>query len=107
MIRTVDTAIDTVVGQIKGRKDDDSIPVIGQLDFLRQRINFIQYLRVFTGKEHRRLPVRESTTYGGTSIPAGLRFLKNLSDQFLVILVLLCIGKGGKNLLMVNKFICT
>ena len=98
VVRTVDTAVHAVVGEIEWREHDDAVAVEMLLDFLAQVENLPDDIRVFAFEQGSGLCVRETFV-----LPA---FIKDDLHQFQVILVSLRKSKRGFDFFIVDKFFC-
>ena len=98
VIRTVHTAVDTVVGQIQRRKHNNSIAIEILLDLLCQLIALFDLLLVLAGEKHGSLPVRQTF--------ALFRLSDDCIDQFQIVLVGIGIGQCLADFLVRDKFLC-
>ena len=99
VIRTVGAAVDAVVGQVQWREHDDTVSVEILLDLLGKFVDLLVLLLDGTGEQNGGLPVGQTFPFFG--------FLDDGVDQFHIFFVLICIGESLKDLLMIDKIICT
>ena len=85
VIRTVDAAVDTVVGQIQRREHNDTVAVEILLDLFRQIIHFLEEFRVVAGQEHRGFPMAQSLAQRG--------LVEDLPDERVVVLIGVCVSE--------------
>ena len=105
VIRAVNAAVDTVIGQIERRKHNDAVAVEGELDLLGEPVHLGDLLRVFAGEQHGCLTVGQT---GAVNAAGGLfrtRLLEKTVDQLEIIFVALGVFERFENLLMVDKII--
>ena len=97
MVGTVQAAVDAVVGQIQRREDDNAVAVEILFDLLGQGVQLLNLLGDVAGQQHRGLPVGQALALPG--------LVQNLVDQLQVVLVLVGIGQGVQDFLVVDKFL--
>ena len=85
MIRTVYTAVDTVIGQIQRCKKHDPVSVKFFFNLCRKFIHFLNLVRHLTSQQHRSLSVCQSFAF--------LCFRKDLVNQFYIIFICICISQ--------------
>ena len=98
VIRTVHAAVDTVIGQIKGRKHNNPVSVEILFNLFSQFVNLLVFLLYVAVKQYGCLPVGESLS--------ELCLLKDLVNKLFIVLICLSVGKCLLDFLMGNKFLC-
>ena len=106
MIRTVNTAIDAIIGQIERRKNDNAVAIKCQLDFLRDFVYFLNLIWIFTGEQYRGFPMGESCTVIAGFGFLGTGFVQNFINECVVVFVFFCIGQGCTDFLVADKLLC-
>ena len=97
VVGTVQTAVDAVVGQVQRREDDNAVAVEILFDLLGQGVQLLDLLGDVAGQQHRGLPVRQALALPG--------LVQNLVDELHVLLVLVGVGQGVQDFLVVDKFL--
>ena len=97
VIRTVNAAVDTVIGQIQRREQYDPVAVKVFFDLLGQLIDLLVLIFQIAVQEHRRFPVAQPLSQPG--------FVKDLIDQLPVMFIGLRVGQRFHDLLMVDKIV--
>ena len=105
MVRAVDTAVDTVVGQVERRKNHNAVAVKRELDLLGQPVHLLHLFRDIARKQDRCLPVVQPGAVDAVCRFLRACFFQNTVDQRDVVLVFLCVADGLKDLLVVDKFL--
>ena len=95
MIRTIHTAVHTIIRQIQWSKHYNSIAVKILFNLFRQCTDFLILLLILTDQKNRCLPMVQTFSFSC--------FLKNLIDQFHIVLVPFCILQSLHDLLMTDK----
>ena len=97
VVGTVQTAVDAVVRQVQRREDDNAVAVEILFDLLGQGVQLLDLLGDVAGQQHRGLPVRQALALPG--------LVQNLVDELHVVFVLIGIGQGVQDFLVVDKFL--
>ena len=98
MIRTVDTAVDTIVGQVQRCEQHDPVSVVVFFDLFCQSIDFSDFFRYLTGQKNRCFPMVKAFS---------LFCLCNDSvNQFRIVPVGVCIGKRFLDFPVRDEFFC-
>ena len=98
MVRTVDAAVDAIIGKVQGSEHDDPIAVVLLLDFLGQFLYLAVLLRQIAFQQHGSFPVGQTFAVSGT--------LDQRVDQLSIALVFLGIGQGVQDFLVIDEFLC-
>ena len=98
MVRTIGTAVYTVIRKIQWRKHYNSVAVKLKLNFLCKIFDFLVKLRYFARKQNRCLTVIKSITLCG--------FFQNTGDQLFVGFMLFGIIKCFKDFFIINEILC-
>ena len=98
VIRTVNAAVDAVVGQIERGKHDDAVTIKVLLDLLCQGVNLLVFVLQGAVEQHGCLPVSKA--------PALARLVQDLIDERAVCAVLLCVVQRLQDLLVVDEVVC-
>ena len=85
VIRTVYTAVDTVIGQIKGRKHNNPVPVEILFNLFSQFVDLLVFLLDVAVQQYRSFPVGQSF--------AKLCLFQDLVNKRLIVLICLSVGK--------------
>ena len=104
VIRTVDTPVHTVVGEIERRKHNYSVAVEREFDFFRDPVHFFNLFRDGTGKEHCRLPVGEAAAAVAVARLFGACFLEQRVYQLNIVFIFFGVAESFKNLFVIDKF---
>ena len=103
VVRTVNTAVNAIIGQVKRGENDNAVAVKGQLDLLGNLIHLLNFFGNFAGEQNRRLPVGQT---GADAAGLGLLWaglFKDLVDQLHIVLVCLGIGERFADLLIIDE----
>ena len=106
VIGTVDAAVDTVVGQVEGGKEDDAVAVEGVLDLRRQLVHLLYLFRNVAGQQDRGFPMGQAGAEGAVVGLLGTGLFQQLVNERHIVLVLLCIADGVQNFLVIDEFFC-
>ena len=96
MIGTVETSVDTVVGQIQGGKNHDAVAVKGVLDFCGPCKNPLNSVLVLTQQQQNGFPMAQALVI--------CALVDNLIHQLQIVFVLFCPGDTGFDFLIADKF---
>ena len=105
VVRTVDTAVDAVVGKIKRREHDYSVAVEGQLYLPCERVHLLDLLRNIAGQEHRGLAVGKPRAGHAAPAFSGTRLFQQRIYKLKVMLVCLRVGDGLADLRVAYEFL--
>ena len=97
MIRAVHTAIDTVIGQIQGRKHDNTIAIKIFFQLFCQSVNLLDFIGHFTCQQYRSFSVGKTF--------AQFCLFQNCVDEFFIVLVFLGISQSVQNFFVGDKFL--
>ena len=106
MIGTIHTAVDTVIGQIQRRKNNDTVAIKALLDLLSDLIDPLNFLRILTSQQNTGLSVGQSGTFPALFGFPGSGLFQDLIDQCHVVLILLSILQCGTDLAVMDKLFC-
>ena len=106
MIRTVQTSVDAVVGQIQRRKKNDAVAVKRQLYLLRDLEHLLYLLRDLTGEKHGSLAVCQPGAHTAVLSLARTSLLKDLVYQLDIVLVGFRVFKRSQDFFIIDKFLC-
>ena len=98
VVWTVNTAVDTVIGQIQRCEHDDTVAVEVLFDLFRQAADFFGDFFVFAGQQHRGFSVADAFAQGS--------LIQDLPDQFLIVFVFVGVSQGVHDFVMADEFFC-
>ena len=97
VIGTVQAPVDAVVGEVQGGEDHNAVAVEVLFNLLGQSVQLLDFLRDLAGQQHRGLPVGQALALPG--------LVQNLVDELHVLLVLVGVGQGVQDFLVVDEFL--
>ena len=104
VVRTVNAAVDAVVGEVKRREHNNTVAVEGELDFLRQIIHRLNLFRNLTRQKNGRFAVGQTFAVDTVFGLLRTRLFEDRVDEFDVVLVFFGVADGVEDFLVVDEF---
>ena len=105
MIRTIQTAVDTVIRQVERSEENDSISVESKFDFFGDIVNALDDFGVFTGEKHRRFTVSQSRTCTAVLVELRPSLFEKRVNESGIVFVCFGVNESVKNFIMVNEVV--
>ena len=105
MIRAVQASVDAVIREIQRREKHYSVSVVCLLDLFSDLEHLLDAFRIFTGQQHRRLPVGQSRSVLRCLKITRASLLKDRIDQFEIILICFGICQSFLDFFIIDKLV--